>query len=925
MKTDLSTRHLQQAKLAKLSSTPIELQKGELQKVEPKKLEQPDSPTTHGVDRARVLDAALSQLSPRLRPVAEKTTLGDALAQLESGGALEGAQVAELLFALRSAQLTRGDFLQLRKHILKILPKESAGLNKTKAALSSKPGPEEIVQLLLPFRPERGKQLPPVASLKDAQAGLQKLESARSKALKELSKDNDWVKNDPFFEKVRAQATETLAELEPQIAEQRAIVESFARWPSARFEREIARFRQEGSAVPLKDAGKLLYALRRQEASASELSALRDALLEGSPEADWPPSARVEPPTAQSLFSLMTGVEAPATIAEIDTQLDRAIEAGDPRAEALTKVRESLVSYPTELLQAPIEAFQSTGRGVEPFQAAILQNTLQKMELEPEQLARLKNTILEKLPQHEPPGALKKAIEELFEPKRGLEKLGLKQTNTAAALTKIFTGEVAGRPELPLERKQLTKLIAQTQGDRGKATLDRVRLLNGRKPETLGGEEQAKLARLDQKIEVTSARLDELKEARAGVNAVKGNRWLDQLEADVLVGGAVGIPGIFSGSAMAGVSVNEADRTTGMREKGVAAYVMPALSVGGYIKLDAAYTRAEGAGFSAGGGADFLGIWGGPGGRSWGNIFAGGVWIPQIINVGVGHGVKDGEAYGALILSTFWPPASSAAARVDTVVRHPGLALGAERSAELVQALAESSFVKGGKKTLNAVGGWFGDRLRPITSPLKAGAKRAAFDFKANKAAKGLENEAHRELFINSTRALTEPSAAARAAANGDAEKLISLHQEDIRRMLPALETVAEQNPEHAQTQFLLSAAYQVLEDSHKAVAASAQGLKAAQASGNQRAIGKARDNFMQTALANGAFEEAWPALDAWLQEGDQLQSKLYLVQWLDGQGRNQEAKQLAEGLAYENPRSFPAQRALADVTSAPPVAQVET
>ncbi len=34
--------------------------------------------------------------------------------------------------------------------------------------------------------------------------------------------------------------------------------------------------------------------------------------------------------------------------------------------------------------------------------------------------------------------------------------------------------------------------------------------------------------------------------------------------------------------------------------------------------------------FGLGGGANFLGIWGGPGGRNWGNVFAGGGWLHDV-------------------------------------------------------------------------------------------------------------------------------------------------------------------------------------------------------------------------------------------------------------------------------------------------------
>lgn len=174
-------------------------------------------------------------------------------------------------------------------------------------------------------------------------------------------------------------------------------------------------------------------------------------------------------------------------------------------------------------------------------------------------------------------------------------------------------------------------------------------------------------------------------------------RWLDDLEFDVLVGGSAGVPGLCVASVMGGVCTGDADTDTGRRERNLTGYVMPAIAIGGYGKLDADYSRRQGLRVSGGGGIDFFGVWGGPGGQSWGNIFAAGAGIPLVINVGAGYGVKDGQPYGALILSTYWPPFSTTAVRVDTVARHPALAVAAKRIATRFKGLLNSRFIACGR------------------------------------------------------------------------------------------------------------------------------------------------------------------------------------------------------------------------------------
>lgn len=864
-------------------------------------------PLTGAADQTRLADAARSSLPPNLRSAADTTPLAAALAQLEAGNSLEGQRAAELVYGLQGADLTPADLVQLRRHILKRLPADRAGINRLPPATNGRPSVADIVQLLLPWSAEQGHALCEVASLDDAQANLDALIAKREEALETLEHQSAWTDRDPFFGVVKANAAEQLQTLEPLIRDQQAVVDGFEQWPRRRFGPEIERFGRQGQAVGPDEAGLLLYGLKRLNAKPAELGVLKAALLEQMNEAEWPPSARVEPPTVKSLFALMTGVDAETSVQALSEQVAQARTVGDAeRAERLSAIRQSLVEGPARLLSAVVDRFHETGRGVEPLHAATLSRTLEQLDLHPEQLACLREKLLEKAP------PLKPGVR----PDDVAERLNA--IDGPAALMQVFSGEVTGFPPLPLDRRRLTQLISKAQGARGAATLDRVRLLDGRSPAALTEPEQRTLAQLDRRIAGASQRLDELKQARAGVNAVRGERWLDKLEVDVLVGGAIGVPGIFSGSVMAGVTVNEADPDTGAREKGLAGYVMPAFSVGGYGKLDVSYTRTEGVGVSGGVGADFLGVWGGPGGRSWGNVFAGGLWIPQVVNVGAGYGVRDDEPYGALILSTFWPPFSTAAGRVDTVVRHPGLAWGAERGAELVRQLADSEVIKQPKAWISAIGDWIGHGLRPAMTALSD----ARFSLRANRAGDGLKDE-DLATFVECLRILEGPDAGVRARAGDDPERALALYRGAVDRILPDLEALATKNPDHLQTAVLLAGAYGVIDAPERAVATATKAFD--DANGTDRR-GAARALVVKTALAFGDHGAAWPPLKEWLKDdGDALEPNLHLVEWLAAQGRTQEAKQLAEGLLHEHPRAFSVQNTLAQVTKRPAEAEVST
>lgn len=123
----------------------------------------------------------------------------------------------------------------------------------------------------------------------------------------------------------------------------------------------------------------------------------------------------------------------------------------------------------------------------------------------------------------------------------------------------------------------------------------------------------------------------------------------------------------------------------------------------------------------------------------------------------------------------------------------------------------------------------------------------------------------------------------------------------------------------------LLSAARRATGDEAGAVRAAREALTAAEATGDADVARGARGHFVDTAIATGDFEGAWPALAAWLQDEGGLEAELRAVQWLSGQGRLQEAKQLAEGVLHAHPNSFAAQNALSDVTQRPAEAQVAT
>ncbi|HJL43620.1 MAG TPA: hypothetical protein RMG48_20100 [Myxococcales bacterium LLY-WYZ-16_1] len=861
----------------------------------------PEAVPSTPADRTRLTDA--SKLPSRLAAFVERSPFAAYLDGWARGRPLDPSEVSTALFSLETSDLTQGDRVALRKHLLKQLPSERKGLHKTEAATCGRPQARHIVQLMLPWTPEQGKELAQVASLSDAREQLTDLKARARAAIDDLEHRSDWTDRDPFFDRVREDAARRLAHLQPRIDEQQAIVDGFAAWPTERFAAEIERFRTEGWAVEPERAGELLYGLRRLNLGTEELRALQDALLEGVSEDRWPPETEASP-TAESLFGLMMGTGT-ADLKEL---------AAVPSTPELEAIQKSLIDLPVRLLQDPLTRVNATGRGVEPEGAAVLAYTLKALKMEPEQLDRLKAALIEHLPEPAEDSGITRAQVEAK----------VREANDAESLVRAFTGELLGRAPLPLDRRKLTDLIAETQGERGRATLQRVMLLDGRTSDSLTEDEAKRLGDLDRSIRALSSRLDELKDARRGVNDVNGRRWLDQLEVDVLVGGAVGVPGVFSGSVMGGVQVDEADPTTGRREMGVAGYAMPAMSVGGYGKLDVRYDRAEGLGISGGGGADFLGIWGGPGGKSWGNVFAGGIWVPQVINVGAGYGVDDGRAYGALILGTFWPPFSTASGRVDAVVRHPGLAVGAEVAAEMVRNLSESALVSGGKELFSRAAEWLGQGLRPVIEPVTDTVREARFRVKADSAARGLPKDAG-DRFIDCLRVMQGPSERTRPAAGQDAEGLAASHQDDVKRMLPDLQAVAANHPEHLEAQLLLSAAHHLVGQGDAALEAAERGIRVADGRSDRKATEQTRENYVGLALSHGKHAEAWPVLQDWLAESPGLRPRLHLVTWLAGQGREQEAKQLAEALVYENPRSFEAQRALAAVTGTAPTAQVST
>ncbi|MEO0812884.1 MAG: hypothetical protein AAFY60_08470, partial [Myxococcota bacterium] len=462
----------------------------------------------------------------------------------------------------------------------------------------------------------------------------------------------------------------------------------------------------------------------------------------------------------------------------------------------------------------------------------------------------------------------------------------------------------------PEARTQLTRKIAATQGVRGEATIERIKLLNGRSPVAVTGADSERLHALDGKIEAASQRLDALKAKRRAVNELHGDRWLDRLEVDVLTGGAIGVPGVFSGSIAGGFSMGDADRNTGMREAGLIAYAMPALSIGGYGKIDLGYSRQNGLALSGGGGADFLGLWGGPGGHSWGNKFAGGFWFPQVLNVGAGYGVHNEKPYGAFILGTFWPPFSNAAARLDIVVRHPSFALSATRGAEAFRRLSESKLVVEGKKFFDKVGGVASDAVSPITTRVTEFSSDVSFDRRVRRASLGLSPSAS-VAFADGLRTLQQ----------GDTERL-----GDVKK---ALEHAALEHPEHGATQSLLAALAMELGEQEPALNHAERALGLAAKAEDPQELHDARDNFVKIALAQRNFDRAWPVLEAWISDpkapNSGLDAKLHLTRWLAANGRAQEAKQIAEGLAFEHPYSFEAQNMLSDVTKDRPTAEAPT
>lgn len=898
-------------------------------------LEVPNAGRTTSDDRARLIDQALNSLPPGLRKVAEHTGLGAALAQLESGEALHPANAAALLFGVNAADLTKGDILALRKQVLSKLPPEMKKLNKTKEARRAQPSVDDVVRLMIGGTASSDpKYLPVVSSTHDATRALEDLERSREKLVADLGgqNKNEWVQNDPFFAQVKETQTAELAEIDAKLNQQREIVEGFRAWPRERFAEQIERFQKEGKAVDAENAAELLYGLQRLDMKPTECAAVAEALLDGKGDAE---SIR----SPEALFGLMTGVDAATTPRELDAQIAAARKAGDDaKVRTLTTIREKIANQAVDMLANRIAQLSKTGRGVEPSHAAVLLRALERMDIWPpdpttiamasqhgamlpaemleskEALTRLKQALIDNPPKSKlPPDELKTAIQ---------------RADTPEAMVKIFTGEtLGGRAALPLSRRKLTSLVSKTQGIRGEATKLRVRLLDGRKPEQLSEKERETLTKLDKRIASTSNRLDELKAARAGVNAVEGGRWHDQMEVDVLTGFAKGIPGVISMSVMAGVSVNKADADTGWREVGIAGYAMPAANIGGYLKGDVSYTRSEGLKTSGGGGADFLGVWGGPGGDSWGTKFAGGLWLPQIINLGVGHGVDrdTGDDYGALILSTFWPPFSAASQRIDTVIRHPGLSEVAEKGGEMMDAIMQTAPLRGGRWLMSKCTDLLGACALPVLEGISKGYGFAKLETQLELASRGIDDEQHRQQFIDAARVIKRPSDEAIEAAGDDPAKLLEAHAAEISAVIDDLREIHEAHPSHVASGMMLSTALDAAGKGDEAIATAKNTLDATELPSNSVKRKATREGFVRIALKHGDYEAAWPALKEWLGEGDSLKSKLAMVQWLGGQGRAQEAKQLAEGLVHDYRFSYEAKRSLAAVTDASPVAEVPT
>lgn len=828
----------------------------------------PEAPATTAEDRTRV--ASLGQLPERVARAIEGSGLERLLGGLQAGRVPSGGEVVALLHGLRSAPLHRGDRVALRKAVLEALPRSHRDLHKTDAAKTPRPSESDIVQLLLPGREHR----PVLSSPSEAETALADLGERYQALLASLP---------------TKELTPALVQLESAVATQAGLVDALKRWPTEAFDEAIQSFRAEGRAFAPEQAGAMLSRLEKAELTDAE----RGALYEASTG-----STAKRAPSLDALFALWSGEDSGASVRDLDRQLEAS------PSEGLQRIRTSLLERISNELEGPLANF-AHGRALPAEQAAPLAQRLEHLLPCSASMEHLKSELRTRCPTDRTKPELLEAID---------------RASTPEDLLRVFTLEAAGRAELPLDRAKLTKLISAEQGRRGELTLQRIRLLDGRVPSELPKAERTELADIGRRTRASSARLDELKAARAGVNAVRGERWLDKLEVDVLAGGAVGIPGVFSGSMMGGVSVNEADAVTGAREKGVAGYVMPAFSVGGYGKLDVSYTRSEGTRVSGGGGVDFLGVWGGPGGRSWGNVFAGGLWLPQVLNLGVGYGIDEQRPYGALILSTFWPPFSTASARVDTVVRHPALAVGAERGAELVRDLAESKFIQGGRDLMGRAGSWVKDALRPALEPATKALAERRFEAKLDEAAHGLPASARRSFGL-ALRALEGTTEGTHGSDEGSREA----HVARVRAELPHLRETAAEHGEHLPTQILLGSLEAMLGEGSKAVATAQSALERAEASTDPDQIRSARRFLVDTALAFGAHDAAWPALSAWLSGGKELDPKLRLVQWLSGQGRGQEAKQLAEGLLHAHPRSFAVQNALTGVTGRPAEAQVAT
>ncbi|MEM6533342.1 MAG: hypothetical protein AAF654_11995 [Myxococcota bacterium] len=489
--------------------------------------------------------------------------------------------------------------------------------------------------------------------------------------------------------------------------------------------------------------------------------------------------------------------------------------------------------------------------------------------------------------------------------RRTRKAIATRKVDAYAASANEATTDQAG---LPSARKVLTRQIAATQGVRGEATIERIKLLSGRGPESLGATERTRLDQLDAQIDAASQRLDALKSKRKTVNAIAGDRWLDRLEVDVLAGGAIGIPGIASGSIAGGASMGDADRNTGMREYGLIAYAMPAVFVGGYGKVDLGYSRSEGTKLSAGGGVDFLGFWGGPGGDTWGNTFAGGFWSPMILNIGAGYGKSreaNDEPYGAFILGTFWPPGSPAAARLDIVVRHPSFAAPATWTADKYRELFESETLTNGREWLSKRSEWASEKLRPLADSVGA----LSFTVRSKLAARGLP-ESESSSFINALRVLQD---------NDDS---------DLTATVLELREVIQRHPEHFSSRAVLSALLLRADRADEALATTKETIEAAQSLGDAAALNDARKNYMAIALLESEYERAQPVLMEWLADPKPhslVDAQTNTVHWLFAQGREQEAKQIAEGLAFEHPFAVEVQHLLAVVTRDRPTAEVPT